>query len=541
MNKLIYVILLAILSEPVNVHAQIQLTGTTVAANSNERLPYVNIGIRYKNIGTISDENGAFSISIPAQHKSDTLTFSIIGYKELNIAIEQLEGMKTFSLYPFNTKMTEVVISSKKLREKKYGLSKQPMLHFLDASVNQHDIFEIAQIVKLGKEPAKITSINLLIHNPRKDSGTFRINFYSYTNNRPGKRIVETNITQTHAIKESWLRFDVSKYGISLKGDIIVAIEFIPTAKETQPIVYEIKPGGAGKCFVRTNSLGSWSVPPHQYRMFVTVKGGTELEVPEEAEDQITPAFSMFSTNVNDSFFLYVRLPENYNANGKQYYPVIYLLDGNYFFSSTVSVLDTMRGQQPILIGIGYSNLIAMDSLRDRDYTYPIALPADSFIISGGAEKFYAFICNELRPQVEKLYRVDTNNLSLMGHSLGGYFTLYALYKSLSSGEMPLKNYIAASPSIEYYNEYLVTQFEQIRVLPRNKQASVFICYGGMEDEEGTAKKYSEVMKYFIKKLSDKHLNSLSIDTACYQNAGHMETGLPGFSDGLRRIMNNTQ
>lgn len=89
-----------------------------------------------------------------------------------------------------------------------------------------------------------------------------------------------------------------------------------------------------------------------------------------------------------------------------------------------------------ILIGIGYDDLHTMDSLRCRDYTYPQALADYKMATSGGAKIFLEFLKDELIPIIEKKYSVDTFKRILMGHSLGGYFTIFALLHDLSQNEV---------------------------------------------------------------------------------------------------------
>lgn len=182
-----FIFLLAGIFTHLQVQAQIHIEGVTTELGK-VALPYVNIGIRHKNIGTVSSATGAFSINIPRQNAGDTLTFSMVGYEEINIRIADINTrQKEFVLKPANVRLSEFTVSAKRLVEKKYGLYKyHPILHFLDASVDQSDIFEIGQLINLGHSSAKITSVNLHINEPRKDSGTFRINFYKYNGSRPG-------------------------------------------------------------------------------------------------------------------------------------------------------------------------------------------------------------------------------------------------------------------------------------------------------------------------------------------------------------------
>lgn len=342
---------------------------------------------------------------------------------------------------------------------------------------------------------------------------------------------------QTHAIQEGWLRFDLSQYNIYLTGEVIAAIEFIPGAKKTGKIVYEIKPGGRIKSYVRTNSLGVWQVPPHQYRMYVTAL--TSGEVQEEEEKEIPPAFTLYSQNVNDSFCLFVRLPAGYKKDITRHYPTIYLLDANLYFPYLNDSIGKLPATcQPILIGIGYRDFIKMDSFRDRDYTYPAAALTDSLNLSGGGAQFYDFIAKELIPLIDRQYRSDTGKRCLIGHSLGGYFTLYALYRDISAGTGLFRHYVAASPSVEYHNQYLKWQFEQMdknSVIPQKTLLVTMGSVEGMEMEGGIL--YSDGIGSFIRAMSDLKSKDIQLNREIFQGAGHMETAIPSMYMGLQKVI----
>src|SRR6476646_7698139 len=50
-------------------------------------LAYVNIGIVGKNIGTVSDEQGNFSFTLPEQCDEDHLRFSMIGFQSREFTV----------------------------------------------------------------------------------------------------------------------------------------------------------------------------------------------------------------------------------------------------------------------------------------------------------------------------------------------------------------------------------------------------------------------------------------------------------------------
>ncbi|PSL44294.1 putative alpha/beta superfamily hydrolase [Chitinophaga niastensis] len=527
--------------------SQITIKGTTIDAVSKKALPYVNIGIRHKSIGTISHSDGAFSVNIPQQNESDTLTFSMVGYTALNIAINNIGAVNEFELREKTSQLNTVIVPGKKLVEEKFGIVKyHPLVHFIDGSTNQNDIFEIAQLIKLDTTLSKITSVNLYIGAARKDSGVFRINFYGFDGRHPTNSIFEKSIIQTHLINKGWLKFDLKKYGIYLKGDFVVAIEFLPSEKKAESISYEVKLGGSAKSFSRSQSQGDWRIPPHHYRMFVTALATDNVQKwhRDNAEEKETlPAARLFSASVQDTFSVFIKVPQNYVKNKFKHYPIVYLLDANAYFdhvSDFISDKDKNKFPvEPILVGIGYADFIQNDSLRDRDYTYPIALPADSFKVSGGANKFLNFLEKELIPFIDSTYRVDTSNRTIMGHSLGGYFTLYAMEREIIEKHNLFRNFVAASPSLSYHNEYLLGILAD---MPENKQIAMprtlYVTVGGLENEdEVNSIEMPEEFNSFIRRLSTKRQGEVNIKSEVYSDFSHMETAVRTFDEAIHWLM----
>jgi hypothetical protein len=60
------------------------IRGKVLAQNNKTAIAYANIGILNSNVGSISNEDGSFSISIPTHYFNDTLLFAALGYQKLN-------------------------------------------------------------------------------------------------------------------------------------------------------------------------------------------------------------------------------------------------------------------------------------------------------------------------------------------------------------------------------------------------------------------------------------------------------------------------
>src|ERR1700741_3075137 len=75
----------------VRFYAQI-LTGQIFDIKTKETIPYVNIGIPGKGVGTVSDNNGNFSFPMDDIYKDDFLKISMIGYKPITLKIQDLKA-----------------------------------------------------------------------------------------------------------------------------------------------------------------------------------------------------------------------------------------------------------------------------------------------------------------------------------------------------------------------------------------------------------------------------------------------------------------
>lgn len=127
-------------------------------------------------------------------------------------------------------------------------------------------------------------------------------------------------------------------------------------------------------------------------------------------------------------------------------YPVLYMLDGNTALAAlNEQEFSRLPGADwPVIVTLGYQD--NAQRARAYDYTPPITDNASSSESRqyGGAEPFWQFVEQEVKPRVAKRVRLDINRQSLWGHSFGGLFVLHTLFNHPES----FQNYIAADPSL---------------------------------------------------------------------------------------------
>ncbi|MFM8740404.1 MAG: carboxypeptidase-like regulatory domain-containing protein, partial [Cytophagales bacterium] len=104
-------------------YSQTALHGKVVNQADKKPIAYANIGIANTGIGTISNEDGSFSLQVLTLHLKDTLRFSGIGYGKRSIPIQSfLKKDVIVYLNEHVTQLKEVTVTSKKEKNKTFEL-----------------------------------------------------------------------------------------------------------------------------------------------------------------------------------------------------------------------------------------------------------------------------------------------------------------------------------------------------------------------------------------------------------------------------------
>lgn len=107
MKKNILIVLL--LLTYINCLAQsVRVEGRIIDNTNNKPIPFVSIGIKNSNSGTMADENGCFSIVVPEKYK--TLEFNHSSYNKIAIGVDKIIKNKTIKLSPKVKELKEVTI-----------------------------------------------------------------------------------------------------------------------------------------------------------------------------------------------------------------------------------------------------------------------------------------------------------------------------------------------------------------------------------------------------------------------------------------------
>ncbi|MFD2146776.1 carboxypeptidase-like regulatory domain-containing protein [Mucilaginibacter antarcticus] len=186
MNKLMPAIIAVMCSTAT--YAQL-VTGTVIDAKTNQALPFVNVGIVGKNSGTVTNDGGAFSLTLDRFH-ADSLRVSMLGYRPRSFLVADVvrnPNLLTIALIPDVLSLKEVKITSHK--QTGVVLGNTTTSQSLSAGFQEHLLgHEIGAVIKIKKSPARLKRFNASIVNKmQNDSVKLRFNVYNVKAGMPDK------------------------------------------------------------------------------------------------------------------------------------------------------------------------------------------------------------------------------------------------------------------------------------------------------------------------------------------------------------------
>lgn len=253
-----------------------QILGEVKNFENNEPLPYVNIGVANKTVGTVSNENGLFKLDLNERTTSkDTVIFSFIGFKTEKYLISELSDQKrTVLLQPQSTELDEVVVTSEKIKfkpkkigrtSKGLGLMHSNFYTYYEKDVDDRLSKERGMKFKIRKN-CHMQDLNFNITSNDFKSLKFRVNIYKIENGLPTDLIVQKNIV--FEIKDNflgWFKVDLEPYNIYLKEEveeIVVTIQWlesIKTDKKSKYFAISTASSPTHTAYFREKVMDSWN------------------------------------------------------------------------------------------------------------------------------------------------------------------------------------------------------------------------------------------------------------------------------------------
>jgi hypothetical protein len=233
-------------------------------------IPYANIGIINKNIGTVSNAKGWLTIELDNEFNNDSLRISCIGYESRTYLIHNFKNIfrnteqVTIELNPKIYQLEGIIVKPIDLETYTLGNFCEPDSPYGNSFSSKNLGAEIGVMIKLPEDVDKayLKELRFYVGEFTYDYFTVRLNVYNIKDGLPDKNIlneqifIDINSTGEYII-------DLKRKNIATTGDFFVFLEYfkIPDQHEGKlifcavhnPDIYK------GNGYYRLTSHGKWN------------------------------------------------------------------------------------------------------------------------------------------------------------------------------------------------------------------------------------------------------------------------------------------
>lgn len=234
LKKIIWVIIFVTLRTISN--GQV-VEGIIFDEKTKEPVPFVNVALIDKNIGTVSNERGEFIIPISSSNYSDIIGFSSIGYSTIEMKVETLinsssKNATNIYLIPKTYSISEIIIKPRDMKYVKVGNGSGVNRYKIGFGPNDKLGREMGTIIPVKAKDAYLEKATVKIATNNYGKIKLRLNIYNVENNLPKERINLEPIYFETDIKAGLCVVDLKEYNIKVDRDFFISIEYIENMGE---------------------------------------------------------------------------------------------------------------------------------------------------------------------------------------------------------------------------------------------------------------------------------------------------------------------
>lgn len=252
------------------------ISGQIKNSMTQKPIEYVNIGLMGKEIGTVTNLVGSFTLEIPDHYNNDTLYFSSVGYESKGIKVSDYRKNKDKFVFLDEKKyaIEEVSIIPRKFKKKTLGVTTDSK-SFL-AGFNNNDLgYELGLLMKV-KKSTYIQKVKINVGSCTYDSVFLRLNIYKSKGNMQFENILKEPI-YIHLAKnelEKPIEIDLRSQYLHVDGDFLVTLEYVKGLGEGQLMFCASLLSQA--TYYRDISQGKWQKIPASIGISISAEVETE-------------------------------------------------------------------------------------------------------------------------------------------------------------------------------------------------------------------------------------------------------------------------
>lgn len=245
------------------------ISGKIIDSSTKKTIPFVSVGIKGTNIGTLSNDNGFFRINIEKALQTDSFKISAIGYKSKTYSITKVQFFFEEQIYlqPENYILKEVTIRPTKTIKKVLGNKRYNKRGYCSFKSKAQGTQIAIKIENEKNRSLFVEDFNFCLNiNAFGDSIIFRLNFYdSDVNGLPGKSLLKKQIVFLPNPTIGICKLNLKNESIIIDEKVFfVSLECISDLTKNQhksgysPTEIGFSGSPKGPVYVNESSQGNW-------------------------------------------------------------------------------------------------------------------------------------------------------------------------------------------------------------------------------------------------------------------------------------------
>lgn len=236
-----------------------------IAESTGEPIVFASVGIINRNLGTLTDSLGRFTLSVPADYINDTLKISSVGYRPRVFAVKDFRNIPdTIVLADDIISLSEVVVKPQKIEHKTAGRRSSGGFIFINVEGYKAAGQGLAIPLNIDKRAwIKGLGFTIVTEGRPLSHMKFRVNFYEKIN---GDYNIMASVKQIyfdydkHDLSNGHFHFDFPEEIMLDKGEYYAELEFLENFKN-EFFIMKSKPL-SGKTRYRYASQSAWETLP---------------------------------------------------------------------------------------------------------------------------------------------------------------------------------------------------------------------------------------------------------------------------------------
>lgn len=232
-----------------------------VLSGTGQPVEYANVGISGKNVGTVTDASGRFSLTVAPEFDNDAVLISLLGYAPRQFKVADLRKQADNKLY-LEAKVValkEVIVKPRKVKQRILGVntrSKAIMAGFKDNLLG----YECGVLMKV-KKSAILKKVKINIAQCSYDNLFYRLNVYAVEGKMSFVNLLRKPIyidIPGSSIKDE-IQIDLTDKNVVVEGDFLVTLEHV---KDLGKGSLNFCSSLSTKTYYRKTSQGQWMTVP---------------------------------------------------------------------------------------------------------------------------------------------------------------------------------------------------------------------------------------------------------------------------------------